>query len=642
MRPLIFSALLMLAQFTAAGENPPAPLGTPAQIPLAHFLDPGSFGSLELSPDGAYYAATVPMSDRTVLVILRRSDMKQTAVVSLEKKGHVAGFEWINPRQVIYTVATKTGSLAAPAMNPFLYIVDAEGGNARPVDKRVPMQLWDELREEDDVILVGGDRGVGRLNVATGKFERTRINSPLHSETWHLDTAGKLRLVDGFVAQELHPRLYLHDAQGKWKPVNIETVTGETIYVSGFTADNRSAYLQVEKSAGTDGFYRLDLETLERTLVMRNDRVDVSRVLTSPVTGAVIAVVYLDGRPRVEYVDPQDRHAKELMKLSRAFPGSYVYPTSYTKDGNLAVYFVSSDVNSGEYYLVDHANGKAHFIAASSEKLDPRLMSPMEPFRFKARDGLELEGFLTRPKSWLAGASGPLVVVPHGGPKGIYDTWGFDSEVQLLASRGYAVLQLNFRGSGNYGKQFRNLGNREWGRKMQDDLTDATRWAIEQGHASPGRICIYGASYGAYAAMMGLAREPDLYACGIGNVGVYDMPQLYREEAIGTRYGQEYMDEVLGKNDLTAISATAQAARIRAPVLLGAGAEDQTAPVEHTRGMRRALEKARLPVEAVIYPKEGHGYYDLANQTDWAKRVLTLLDRTIGKPTTAAPPAAKP
>ena len=643
MRFLILSVLLLLSSKAAAGDQAvPPPMGTPAQIPLADFLDSGSFGSLELSPDGAYYAATVPMGDRTVLVILRRSDMKQTAVVSLEKKGHVAGFEWINPRQVVYTVATKTGSLDAPVMNPFLYVVDAEGGNARAVDKRLSMRLWDELREEEDVILVGGDRGVGRLNVRTGKFEPTRLNSPLHSETWHLDTAGKLRLVEGFTAQELYPRLYLHDAQGKWKPVNIENVSGETIYVSGFSADNRSAYLQVEQKTGTDGFYRLDLETLERTLVMRNDRVDISRILTSPVTGAVIAVVYLDGKPRVEYVDPQDRHAKELMKLSRAFPGSYVYPTSYTKDGTEAVYFVSSDVNSGEYYLVDHANGKAHFIAASSEKLDPRLMSPMEPFRFKARDGLELEGFLTRPKSWPAGKPGPLVVIPHGGPKGIYDRWGFDSEIQLLASRGFAVLQLNFRGSGNYGKQFRNLGNRQWGRKMQDDLTDATRWAIEQGHATSGRICIYGASYGAYAAMMGLAREPDLYACGIGNVGVYDMPQLYREEAIGTRYGQEYMDEALGKNDLAAISATALAHRIRAPVLLGAGGEDYTAPVSHTRSMRRALEKARLPVETIIYPKEGHGYYDLANRTDWAKRVLAMLDRTIGKQSVATVQPATP
>lgn len=640
MRILSLLLAFLCAGLAAAQEAAP-PKGSPAQVPLSSFLDPGSFGSLKLSPDGSYYAATVPMGDRTVLVILRRSDMKQTAVVSLEKKGHVAGFEWVNPRQVVYSVATREGSLAAPVMNPYLYIVDADVGNARAIDKRMPMWMQDELRDEDDVILIGGGgRGMGRLDLRTGKFTANRANSPLHSETRYTDNAGNLRLVQGYVAQELYPRLYLREPTGKWKPVNVEGESGETIYVSGFSADNRSAYLMVEQATGTDIFYRLDLETLERTRLLRNERVDATHVLTSPVTGAVIAVVFLDGKPRIEYVEPGDVHARELMKLSRAFPGSYVFPTSYTRDGRQAVYFVSSDVNSGEYYLVDHANGKAHFIAASSDKLDPRLMSPMTPFRFKARDGLELEGFLTRPRSWPAGQAGPLVVMPHGGPKGIYDRWGFDTEVQLLASRGYAVLQLNFRGSGNYGKQFRDAGNRQWGRKMQDDLTDATRWAIEQGHAQAGRICLYGASYGAYAAMMGLAREPDLYACGIGNVGVYDLPQLYRDDTTGSRYGQEYLDEVMGKSDLGAISPTSLADRIRAPVLLGAGSEDWTAPPAHTRSMRRALDNARVPVESVIYQKEGHGYYDLKNRTDWAQRVLALLERTIGKPAAAAPAAS--
>jgi dienelactone hydrolase len=628
----LLAAMLLPAIATAVpAEGPEAvPAGAASALPLSAFLDPGDFGSLEISPDGAYYAATMPMEDRTLLVVLRRADMKRTAVVILEEKAHVSSFEWVNPRQVVYTVSTQSGRLEAPVLNPFLYIADAEGGNGRPVDKRMSMSLVDGLRGEDDVILVTGLRGIGRYDLKTGRFTAARVRSPLHTATTFLDTAGEVRMVSGYFSGELKPRLYLRDGKGKWRHVNIENESGETVYVAGFSADNRSAYLMVEQEVGTDTFVRLDLETLERTPVLRNERVDASHMLTSPLTGAVIGVVYLDGKPRIEYVDPEDFHARELQKLARAFPHAYVRPTSYTSDGKLGVYFVSSDVNSGEYYLVDHASGKAHFIAADSEGLDPALMSPMTPFRFKARDGLELEGFLTRPRTWPEGKPGPMVVVPHGGPKGLYDRWGFDSEVQILASRGYAVLQVNFRGSGNYGRQFREAGNGQWGRKMQDDLTDATQWAIAQGHAESGRICLYGASYGAYAAMMGLAREPGLYACGIGNVGVYDLKRMYHEDTVGRRDARAYWDEALGQSDLASISPTNLARQIRAPVLLGAGEDDTTAPPHHTEAMERALALARVPVESVIYPNEAHGYYDADNRADWAKRVLSLLDRTIG------------
>ena len=639
MRTTVINVLLLITALAAAHQPAASATTSPASLPISAFLDSGDLGSLEISPDGAYFAATLPLPDRTLLVVMRRADMQRTAVVLLEAKAHVAEFEWVNPTQVVYKVASKAGRLESPVVNPFLYIADAEGGNARAVDKRLAMYLVDGLRDDDDMILVNVSTGLGRYNLVTGKFTPDRYRVPLHSARGSLDTQGRLRLVSGYFSGELKPRLYLRDAKGKWQPVNVEKKTGETIYVAGFSADDGRAYLMVEQEEGTDTFVELDLETLERTQLLRNERVDASGTLVSPVTGAVIAVVYLDGKPHIEYVDPQDYHAKELMKLSRAFPGSYVRPTSYTRDGKLGVYFVSSDVNSGEYYLVDHVSGKASFIVADSEALDPELMSPMSPFRFKARDGLELEGFLTRPRSWPEGKAGPMVVIPHGGPKGIYDVWGFDTEVQMLASRGYAVLQLNFRGSGNYGKSFREAGNRQWGRKMQDDLTDATRWAISQGHAEQGRICLYGASYGAYAAMMGLVREPDLYACGIGNIGVYDLGQMYREDTIGSRFGRAYWDEALGQSDLKSISPTAMASSIRAPVLLGAGEEDTTAPPHHTRTMRRALETAKLPVEAVFYPKEAHGYYDPANRADWAKRVLSLLDRTIGS-ATAVPASA--
>lgn len=626
-KPLLSAALVLSLMPALASADAPGPA-------LAAFLDPDAFETIEISPDGAHFAAAVPLQDRTALVFLRASDMTRTGVVSFEKEAYVSSMEWVNPRQLVYTVATRRGSLALPLENGHLYIVNADGSDPRPVNRGVPMVLRDGLLDDDDHILVSanaGSRGddVARVDLRTGRVTGSGVSSPLTGEQLYPDNAGEVRLATGYIAHELKPRLYLR-ADGEWEPINIEGASGQAMYVAGFSADNRTAYLMVEEAKGTDGFYALDLGTRERTLLFRDDRVDAYGVLRSPIDGGVIAVRYFDGTHKLRYVVPDDPFARELRKLERAFPGAMVMPTSFTAGGGKGVYRVSSDVNSGDFYLVDHASGKAHFIAASNEALDPAAMVPMRAFRFKARDGLELEGFLTVPSSRAAGEGGPLVVMPHGGPKGVFDRWGFDREVQMLASRGYAVLQVNFRGSGNYGASFRNLGDGQWGRKMQDDLTDATRWAIAEGVATPGRICLYGASYGAYASMMGLVREPGLYACGIGNVGIYDLPKVFREEATNNRYASVTLTEMMGRGDLGEISPNRLASQVKAPVLLGAGSRDIVAPPEHTRIMRRALERAGVPVEAVIYDGEAHGNFLPDNRLDWANRVLSHLDRHIG------------
>ena len=211
---------------------------------------------------------------------------------------------------------------------------------------------------------------------------------------------------------------------------------------------------------------------------------------------------------------------KVRASLMRAFPGSNVRITSTTADGSLAIVFVDSDVNPGDYYLFDTKTMRAEFLRATRTWIDPRQMRPRKPIEVTARDGVKLHGYLTQP----AGTGPqPLVVLPHGGPHGIRDTWEFDWEAQLLASRGYAVLQINFRGSAGYGMDFETAGYRQWGAGMQDDVTDATRWAIEQKVTEPNRICIFGGSYGAFAALMGAAREPDLYRCAVGYAGIYDL-----------------------------------------------------------------------------------------------------------------------
>jgi len=259
-------------------------------------------------------------------------------------------------------------------------------------------------------------------------------------------------------------------------------------------------------------------------------------------------------------------------------------------------------------------------------------MAPMQPIALPARDGLQLHGWLTRPKNAAAGQPLPLVVLPHGGPFGIVDEWEFDSDTQLLAQAGYAVLRLNYRGSGGYGRSFQQAGARQWGGTMQDDLTDATRWAIAQGHADPQRICIYGGSYGGYAALMGVAKEPDLYRCAVGYVGVYDLQMMRSDNGRIARWTRTWSDEWVGSDSqqLADASPTRLADRIKVPVLLVAGGEDEVAPVEHTRRMERALRSAGVPVETMYVANEGHGFYKPENKRAYYTKLLDFFATHLG------------
>jgi dipeptidyl aminopeptidase/acylaminoacyl peptidase len=273
--------------------------------------------------------------------------------------------------------------------------------------------------------------------------------------------------------------------------------------------------------------------------------------------------------------------------------------------------------------------------------IDPTKGGERRPISLTARDGLALKGYLTIPAGTNA-KNLPLVILPHGGPFGISDNWEYDDDSQILAMAGYAVLQVNYRGSGGRGHAFEQAGGREWGGKMQDDLTDATQWAIHEGIADANRICIYGASYGAYAALMGVAKEPALYRCAVGYVGIYDLPMRYKDlGSESKRYGNWSSDWMGEPETLATESPNLMADRIKVPVFLAAGGEDETAPIEHSKMMEKALRAANVPVETLYFPTEGHGFYVEAHRQAFYTQLLAFLGRNIGGATAAPIATAK-
>ncbi len=626
-----------------------------AQADIARFIKKDAFRDIKLSPTGEFYAASVPVEGKTILVILRRSDNKLTGTFALGKNTHIEDFWWVNDERVLMSASEKFGELDAPQLTGELYALNADGGDAEILVgqrvqgaglgtkiqpkkvERIAAFLIDDLPADDKNVLISVSpftddpyTRAERMDVYTGRRQQV-ARAPVRRAEFTADNSGIVRFAHGAGIDNID-KLYYRAGEGKeWKLINDEAVSERVEIPLGFSADDSIAYLQVEQTQGPDEIVAMDIASGARKGVLRDDDTDPYRVIYRAGSSIPVGAWYMDGKPRSDFFDAAFPEARQYRSLQTAFPGETALITSTTQDGKLALVQTASDRNPGDFFVFDTSVKKAAHLISRRNWFDPDEMAEMRPIALTSRDGLPLKGYLTLPKA-ASGRNLPTVVIPHGGPFGIFDRWGFDDEVQMLAGAGYAVLQLNFRGSGNYGRAFEHAGARQWGGAMQDDVTDATRWLIQQGIADAQRICIYGASYGAYAALMGAAKEPSLYRCAAGYVGVYDLPMMHTSGDIQRRgSGETYLREWIGDRDkLSAASPNRMAERIKIPVFLAAGGEDQRAPIEHSRLMERALAKAGVPVETLYYDTEGHGFYTDAHRQEFYSKLLAFLARSIG------------
>lgn len=663
-RALLLLALLVGQPLAIAA--PPAPAGDAQAYNLADFIRDDRFVTVKLSPKGTYVAATVPLSDedKTVLVILKPGETKPYGHVTLKERGtHVANFWWVSDERLLFTVGERAGGLERPVSIGEMWGTNADGskqgiiagarasasasragGKARA--EGAAIQMVDTLADNDDEVLVtvtpygAGDipyTSLERMNVYTGT-RRPVARAPVRGATFSVDYAGQVRFASGLNRDFKEVLYYRKDDKSEWQMINDESATGRKMSVMGFSPDNATAYIDAEEEQGPNSLRAFDTATLTMKQIARDDDVDPAALIRWGGKRYPIGVVFWGAnRPRIEYFDPDSPEARLNQSLQAGFDGDLVIPTSTTDDGRYVLLEVTSDRNPGQLFLLDTEKNKATRFMNRADWLDRSRLGTIQPGYFKARDGLDIEVMLSTP----AGSSGkgmPLIVYPHGGPFGVQDEWGYDRDVQMMMAHGYAVLQVNFRGSGGYGKAFLEKGHKQWGLAMQDDLTDATRWAIAQGIADPERICIYGASYGGYASLMGVAKEPDLYKCAVGYVGVYDLNMLWgRGDISQSSFGRDFLDEALGKEQLDASSPTKLASRIKAPVFLAAGGADVRAPQSHSEAMARALRAAGKPVEELYFPTEGHGFVKDENQFAYYTKLFQFFHRYLGGREPVAP-----
>jgi dipeptidyl aminopeptidase/acylaminoacyl peptidase len=370
---------------------------------------------------------------------------------------------------------------------------------------------------------------------------------------------------------------------------------------------------------------------MERRPLFHHDDVDIS-VLYYDNEQRYWAVRYEDHLPKYFYPDESHPFVALHRKLQERFgPDVDVQILDETDALDRVVVYVSGPRHPGAFLVLDVASGEVVLELQRFPKLPVDGLSPMEPFEIVARDGERVRGYVTVPAG--TSAPRPMIVIPHGGPHNVYNNWGYDYETQLFASRGYVVLHVNYRGSGGRGLRFLEAGYGEWGAKMQDDITDATRWAIAEAGVDPERICIYGASYGGYAALTGAYREADLYRCAIGMSGVYDLNLMFESGDIsGAQRGLSYLREVLGDDRalLDTRSPVANADKIEAKIMLIHGRQDARAPFAHAERMRDALRAADNEPVWLSETRERHGVMSGDNRERVYAAMLEFLAASIG------------
>lgn len=638
-----------------------APLGASAQVDVAQFVEQDGFTDIKLSPTGEYFALTVPLEDQTALTVMRRSDQEVMATFRFRSGSHVHDFWWVNDSRVLMSISESFGSRDDPLPTGELYAMNADGSRRELLvgwrvenrqtgtrirsgarEESVAAFLIDPLPDDERHVLISVQplaadpyTRVERMDVYTGRRHRV-TGAPVQRARFVTDNRSQVRFALGAGTDNVSHLYYREDADSDWTLLNHERTSGRVESPLGFSDDDSVAYLRVDQPAGPAAIVAMDVASGERRELLRDEVVDPWPIHRDG-WGAPIGVRYLGGQVRSAFFDEESEDAHLYRSLEAAFPGHRVDIASATADGTLKLILATSDVEPGSFYLFDTVAKTADLVLTRRERIDPSRMASMRPVEIQARDGLALHGFLVTPKD-SDGKGLPLVVMPHGGPFGVFDRWGFDSDTQLLASAGYAVLRVNFRGSGNYGRRFQQAGAMQWGKAMQDDLTDATKWAIEEGVADPGRICIYGASYGGYAALMGVAREPDLYQCAVGYVGVYDLPRMSRENRQIGRWARTWTSDWVGDDSaqLAAISPVGLAHQIKVPVFLAAGGEDLVAPIQHSESMERALRRAGVPVETLYYRTEGHGFHAVEHRREFYEKLLDFLGRHLGESRSAA------
>ncbi|MFT4196324.1 MAG: prolyl oligopeptidase family serine peptidase [Pseudoxanthomonas sp.] len=629
-----------------------AAIAAAAQEPVAveAFAKRSEMSSPRLSPQGTYLAVSYDQGKGNhALVIYRVASMQQTALLRFPRYEMPYQVEWVSDTRLVIGKGRKQGRLEKPRPIGEVIASDYDGNNQKYI------YGYEQATQAPGLPSRGFGYIDGLPQVPNGHFYLRQYspdsrNSLLYDvdtarPSYHLLASIDQPDLDFVIDHQGVPRyavgadlddnllVFRADARGNWSPV-AEGAGGENWTPFALSADANRVYGWLNHNGGPTQLMVSDADGGNRKVLAADDFASVDDVQWDSASGAPFAARLADPTGTL-YFDPGQPGAALHQTLVQALPGRRVDFINGSRDGRRQLLTISSDRDPGAWYLYDSDTRKLDRLITASPAIEPARMGRRQLRRFKASDGLELQAVLTLPPGVQEPRNLPMVLLPHGGPYSVEDDWTYDPDAQFLASRGYLVLQVNYRGSSGRGKAFEQSGYLKWGTRIQDDLIDGVRWAGAQGLADPGRVCVYGASFGGYSAMMAPARAPGMFKCAIGLAGVYDLPMMYAKGDIrSTESGRRYLARVIGRDDaeLKANSPVAHAADIHVPVFLAHGKDDERAPFAQAKAMRAALTAAGNPPQWMEVADEGHGFYGEQNQVAFYQALEKFLADNLGPP----------
>ncbi|MYN43659.1 prolyl oligopeptidase family serine peptidase [Pseudoduganella sp. FT93W] len=664
LRPYFLSALLLVQSLCA-------PVQAAEQPTLSDFFANPQLSATVLSPNGKYLAVKIGASGKRERLAVLELETQKITVVGNFSDADVGDFQWVNDQRLAFTAADREAAQGNQRYWPGLYAVNRDGSGFRQLAMRSSIPFVTDASatrlsrdllsnhtfllgqagaQNSDYLYVQERHYSGRaqidyvsllkVNTVTGRLAAERIETPDHAMHWLLDFQGEPRLVQT-LDKGVSTILYRDPATQSWRKLAEFHAYGNS--KGSFTplsfGPDGTLYVIASNGQNTSAVYTFDLNqlTLSDKPVVRLDGYDFSGHLILN-QQKLLGVRFLSDAYATEWLD-DDLKAMQA-KVDSMLPNTInLLTVARRNESPWILVNAYADVWPNRTMLYNRETQKLSSLGEAYPTIHPEQMARTMLVHYKARDGLDIPAWLTVPQG--EGKNLPMVVLVHGGPFTRGNSWHWDPQVQFLASRGYAVLQPEFRGSTGFGKQHFQAGWKQWGLKMQDDIADGTRWAIARGTADAQRICIAGASYGGYATLMGLVRDPDLYRCGIEWAGVTDinllrtghwayvsdMSESWKQYGIPQLVGDPEKDA----EQLKATSPLLQAARITRPLLLAHGGSDLRVPLVHGTRFYDAVKQTNPDVEWVEYPDEGHGWALPATRYDFWSRVEKFLDKHIGK-----------
>jgi dipeptidyl aminopeptidase/acylaminoacyl peptidase len=625
-----------------------------------------------ISPNGKYFAATVPRNGKLNLFVMEL-ESRSASVLTNFKNYDVINVQWVGNDRMLFSLGQSNSPTGVGKFDGGgLFMISRDGKESRKLSSTVRDQRdqnqyvyrgLDALQtipdNEDEIFAEGNLRNadaedVYKLNIKTGKSSLITVDRPARTFNWMLDRKQVPRIVLSNIKDTFTTIVhYRKDADSKWEELTrFDGDKGTAFVPLAFEDDNQTMQVATNQGRNTMAIYRYDPNTKKLgELIAQHPRYDVG----ADSSGASVPGVIIGGKerkilgyavaaekPQIVWVD--ETYAKLQRTVDAALPTTF---NSFrrTPDGKNLIITSYSDVQPTVWYLLNEEKRTMEELFANRPWIKPEQLAEMRPFLLKTRDGLEIPSYYFLPRGYKQGDKLPTILHIHGGPSVRADTWGRFSfgvmEAQIFTSRGYAVIVPNFRitpglGSKNYYAGFGTVG-----RQMSEDHEDAVKWGIEQGFVDPSKVCISGASYGGYAALMAMAKTPEMFKCAVSGLMVSDF-KLQLTSRNGDTSSSEaavnFWKKLLGSEDLSspvvrAISPVFLADKIKGPVFVYAGEDDIRTPIEQTRDMIAALTKAgNPPKDVVIKAEEGHGFGKVENNVDLYNRMLKFLAEHLGTP----------